>query len=137
MMFVPQCRPVRRNQPPYELHPLIREAGNQIQNLNSFFSYIYGDPGKIRTSDLRFRKPLLYPAELQGHDQDCLASPPSPLKWASAKHECQPSLSQIETDSKPQRKTGVTGGLFSEFCGKQPSRILTLQSRLNEQSLFN
>ena len=23
-------------------------------------------PGKIRTSDLRFRKPLLYPAELRG-----------------------------------------------------------------------
>ena len=27
----------------------------------------YGDPGKIRTSDLRFRKPSLYPSELQGH----------------------------------------------------------------------
>lgn len=26
-----------------------------------------GDPGKIRTSDLRFRKPSLYPPELQGH----------------------------------------------------------------------
>ena len=26
-----------------------------------------GDPGKIRTSDLRFRKPSLYPSELQGH----------------------------------------------------------------------
>ena len=29
-------------------------------------SYVYGDPGKIRTSDLRFRKPSLYPPELQG-----------------------------------------------------------------------
>jgi signal transduction histidine kinase len=27
----------------------------------------HGDPGKIRTSDLRFRKPSLYPPELQGH----------------------------------------------------------------------
>ncbi len=27
----------------------------------------YGDPGKIRTSDLRFRKPTLYPSELRGH----------------------------------------------------------------------
>ena len=26
-----------------------------------------GDPGLIRTADLRFRKPLLYPSELQGH----------------------------------------------------------------------
>ncbi len=26
-----------------------------------------GDPGKTRTSDLRFRKPSLYPPELQGH----------------------------------------------------------------------
>ena len=25
-----------------------------------------GDPGRIRTSDLRFRKPSLYPSELQG-----------------------------------------------------------------------
>jgi len=27
---------------------------------------IYGSPGQIRTADLRFRKPLLYPSELQG-----------------------------------------------------------------------
>ena len=26
-----------------------------------------GDPGLIRTADLRFRKPMLYPAELRGH----------------------------------------------------------------------
>src|ERR1044071_7044675 len=26
-----------------------------------------GDPGKTRTCDLRFRKPLLYPAELRDH----------------------------------------------------------------------
>jgi hypothetical protein len=30
-------------------------------------SMFSGDPGKIRTSDLRFRKPSLYPSELQGH----------------------------------------------------------------------
>ena len=27
-----------------------------------------GDPGMIRTCDKRFRKPLLYPSELRGHD---------------------------------------------------------------------
>jgi hypothetical protein len=27
---------------------------------------IYGGPGQSRTADLRFRKPLLYPSELQG-----------------------------------------------------------------------
>ena len=26
-----------------------------------------GDPGRIRTCDLRIRSPLLYPAELRGH----------------------------------------------------------------------
>ena len=26
-----------------------------------------GDPGPIRTADLRFRKPMLYPSELRGH----------------------------------------------------------------------
>jgi hypothetical protein len=26
-----------------------------------------GSPGQSRTADLRFRKPLLYPSELQGH----------------------------------------------------------------------
>src|SRR5215469_4233050 len=26
----------------------------------------FGDPERIRTSDLRFRKPMLYPAELRG-----------------------------------------------------------------------
>jgi hypothetical protein len=26
-----------------------------------------GDPGRSRTCDLRFRKPSLYPSELQGH----------------------------------------------------------------------
>ena len=26
-----------------------------------------GGPGQIRTADLRFRKPSLYPPELQGH----------------------------------------------------------------------
>ena len=30
------------------------------------FRKSFGDPGVIRTRDLRFRKPLLYPAELRG-----------------------------------------------------------------------
>jgi integrase len=30
---------------------------------------IYGGPGQSRTADLRFRKPLLYPSELQGRTQ--------------------------------------------------------------------
>ena len=31
-------------------------------------SAVFGVPERIRTSDLRFRKPLLYPAELRGRD---------------------------------------------------------------------
>ncbi len=27
-----------------------------------------GDPGVIRTRDIRFRRPMLYPAELRGHN---------------------------------------------------------------------
>src|SRR5271154_5528243 len=30
-----------------------------------------GGPGKTRTSDLRFRKPLLYPAELRDREASC------------------------------------------------------------------
>ena len=33
-----------------------------------------GVPERIRTSDLRFRKPLLYPAELRGHAVDIASS---------------------------------------------------------------
>ncbi len=33
---------------------------------NGYFAGLDGDPGKIRTSDLRFRKPSLYPPELRG-----------------------------------------------------------------------
>jgi hypothetical protein len=32
-----------------------------------FGSLENGDPGLIRTADLRFRKPMLYPSELRGH----------------------------------------------------------------------
>jgi hypothetical protein len=31
------------------------------------FEPVSGGPGQIRTADLRFRKPSLYPSELQGH----------------------------------------------------------------------
>ena len=31
---------------------------------------MYGTPGATRTPDTRFRKPLLYPTELQGHGGD-------------------------------------------------------------------
>jgi hypothetical protein len=37
------------------------------QSKNEVSYRLYGDPGKIRTSDLRFRKPSLYPPELRGH----------------------------------------------------------------------
>ncbi len=31
---------------------------------------IAGAPGRTRTRDTRFRKPLLYPPELQAHERD-------------------------------------------------------------------
>src|SRR5262249_9574107 len=36
-------------------------------NMRNLFSTKYGRPGGIRTPDPRFRKPLLYPSELQAH----------------------------------------------------------------------
>ena len=44
----------RRDAPPYDsgIHEKLRQDGS---------------PGVIRTPDQRFRKPLLYPSELQGH----------------------------------------------------------------------
>ena len=36
---------------------------------------LYGDPGKIRTSDTQFRKLLLYPPELRGHGKIFLKKP--------------------------------------------------------------
>ena len=40
-----------------------RQTNEKTQQMLGFFSV----PGGIRTCDLRFRKPLLYPAELRGH----------------------------------------------------------------------
>ena len=34
----------------------------------------YGGPGQSRTADQRFRKPLLYPSELQGHETNPIIS---------------------------------------------------------------
>ena len=38
------------------------ELGEMIQVIEN-----YGGPGRSRTADQRFRKPLLYPTELRGH----------------------------------------------------------------------
>ena len=37
---------------------------------SKYLILLYGGPGKTRTSDLRFRKPLLYPAELRDQWRD-------------------------------------------------------------------
>jgi hypothetical protein len=42
-------------------------AGNFHVQRNGKPSLNSGDPGRSRTCDLRFRKPSLYPSELQGH----------------------------------------------------------------------
>jgi hypothetical protein len=43
-------------------------TATKSQRLTSVFSSgCCGGPAVIRTRDLRFRKPLLYPSELQGH----------------------------------------------------------------------
>src|SRR5687768_11684702 len=46
------------------------DAAATIQEIYGFAAATRrrGDPGKTRTCDLRFRKPLLYPAELRDHE---------------------------------------------------------------------
>ena len=46
---------------------IVRQCQNSEVAKALRFTGGVGDPGKIRTSDLRFRKPSLYPSELQGH----------------------------------------------------------------------
>jgi hypothetical protein len=53
-----------------------------------------GGPGQIRTADLRFRKPSLYPTELQGHSLCLQFSSPEiqPIAVTSKKGRPQPPL---------------------------------------------
>ena len=44
-----------------------RDFGLVTQLLQRTEKGMNGDPGLIRTADLRFRKPMLYPSELRGH----------------------------------------------------------------------
>src|SRR6476646_3655272 len=61
----------RASQPP-PVHPRLEVGGamlRAIQRRPTAEVAGNGVPERIRTSDLRFRKPLLYPAELRGHGQ--------------------------------------------------------------------
>jgi hypothetical protein len=42
-----------------------RRYPNQVTE--TLVRIVHGGPGQSRTADQRFRKPLLYPSELQGH----------------------------------------------------------------------
>src|SRR4051812_605079 len=44
-------------------HVSLHAYGRRLQERN----VLDGGPGQSRTADQRFRKPLLYPSELQGH----------------------------------------------------------------------
>src|ERR1700683_2279902 len=44
------------------------EKQNQPIDSNQAIDCDYGGPGRSRTADQRFRKPLLYPTELRGRD---------------------------------------------------------------------
>ncbi len=69
----------------------ISGAGGRSQNGRC------GDPGLIRTADLRFRKPLLYPSELRGHVPAHLA--PSILTWNP------PAPIRVEIEAGPLKKS--------------------------------
>ena len=47
--------------------PSSSHMGFRQINLSVIFIHCFCDPGRSRTGDLRFRKPLLYPSELQSH----------------------------------------------------------------------
>src|SRR5438552_13640704 len=48
-------------------------TGGKFWNLRPRYNGEIGGPGVIRTPGSRFRKPLLYPSELQCHELDFLA----------------------------------------------------------------
>jgi len=48
--------------------PLLREMATAANKKYGQCRKRNGDPGPIRTADLRFRKPTLYPTELRGHN---------------------------------------------------------------------
>src|SRR5258708_40088707 len=60
-------------------------AAVSIENL-VIINDFSGDPGRSRTCDLRFRKPSLYPSELQGHATYSL----SLARIADAASRCNP-----------------------------------------------
>ena len=52
--------------PPHSLYYCIKaQVVNCVKTLNVFLKLFFGLPGKIRTSDLQFRKLTLYPTELR------------------------------------------------------------------------
>ena len=51
---------------------LLKPPSSSKEDINWWFRFLCGALEMIRTFDTRFRRPLLYPAELQGHSIDSM-----------------------------------------------------------------
>ena len=72
-----------------------------------------GGPERTRTSDLRFRKPLLYPAELRDHEENVASRHPSrtlPFAAPAFVYEIPPQL-QDRTTVSSLRRAGCTNAV--------------------------
>ncbi len=83
-------------------------------NVNPNRSYVSGVPGETRTPDRRLRRPLLYPAELLGHNQDdtLIFLLPLPLPANTKKPDAS---GQLATHSKMSRSLLYPAELLGRY----------------------
>ena len=83
----------------------------------------------IRTSDTRFRKPLLYPPELQGHASRSIITPNNPKEQRSSQN--RQSYPATRVDHRFSLKQAIGGYLLScKVEGKSLATIVACKSKL-------
>src|ERR1700733_11126732 len=118
---------------PYHSNPAKRTARNRD-----------GGPGKTRTSDLRFRKPLLYPAELRdqvdvaSYQKSCVSDIPNVRLWglssgsiplflivSDARAEARNSISRLAASISPEPATTAAENIGASWI---PGAIVPTKS---------
>ena len=81
----------------------------------------YGTPCRIRTCDLRLRRPTLYPAELKAHTLyllylDCAKSQVIATCWACSCIECRLSINTAPHSMSLYDVGGGTQAIVKQYC---------------------